>query len=199
MFISAATANKVYELASKDFIYKEVLRKYFPNKSMRTEFEQEAWLYLLEHPDKTVEVWNKKFFHYYFIALVKNQVLSNSSNWHLNFRKYKHELLDIMPEESIEENPFQEQDDKITKAVKEKKLEIIDAALNHFLRLDPYFKPSADVFRLHYYEGMSIRQISKQFYDEPTTSVWELIKNAEVLVKGYVRKYHSNIDWDSFL
>ena len=48
MFISADTANRVYELACKDFIYKEVLRKYFPNKSVRQEFENEAWLYLLE-------------------------------------------------------------------------------------------------------------------------------------------------------
>ena len=120
MFISADTANRVYELACKDFIYKEVLRKYFPNKSVRQEFENEAWLYLLEHPEKTVEVWNQKWFHYYFIALVKNQVLSNSSNWHLNFRKSKHELMDVMPEETVEDNHFHEQDEQLKINIKEK-------------------------------------------------------------------------------
>lgn len=199
VFLTADTANKVYELASKDFIFEEVLRKYFPNKKIREEFTNEIWLYLLEHPDRTVQVWNQRYFKYYFIGMVKNQVLSNSSSWHLNFRKTQYQLPEIMPEQSCDYDAFKKEENQIDQMVKLKKIELINNAISHYLKINPHFKPSADIFILYYFEGLSIRQISESFFSTPPTTIWEHLKEAEVLVKFYIRKYHPKINWDDLI
>jgi DNA-directed RNA polymerase specialized sigma24 family protein len=176
----------------KDFIYEEVLRKYFPKKEIRSEFEQEIWLYLLENPDKTLEVYNAKYFKYYFISIVKRQVISNSSNWHVNFRKPNMDITDTILEQGEEYNPLETEEQQIKLLDKETKLQLVEDALNHFQQRDKEFKVSADFFRCHYYEGMSIRQISKKFFNTPPTTVFENIHKASTLIKHYYRKYKKN-------
>ena len=196
LFITAGTANKVYELATKEFVYQEVLRKYFPNKKVRVEFEQEAWLYMLEHPEKIIDVWNKKFFIYYFISMVKNQVLSNSSSWHIKFRKTQYQLVEILPEESEEQNPFQNEEEQEKINIKLKKIQLVEEALQHFMRIEPRHKPSIDMFRLYYYENLSIRDISKKFFNTSITTCWEHVEEAKVLVKWYIKKYYPRLNFD---
>ena len=192
MFITADTVHLIFNLIQKEYIYEEVLRKYFPKKDIRDEFYNEMWLYFFEHPDRIVEVWNKKQFKYYYIGLIKNQVLSNSSSWHLNFRKPQQSLMEHLPEDTEEYNYFQEEEEQEEKEKKKFKLRVIEEALQHFQKLDPKFKPSADIFRLYYYENMSIREIGKKFFDSPPTTIFEHLKEAEVLVKHYKNKYHKH-------
>ena len=191
--MSAATIQQVYDLMQKDFVYKEVLYKYFPKKDIRDEFNQELILYIFEHPERIIEVWNSKSFKYYYIGLVKNQVLSNDSNWHNKFRKPQQQLIDELPEQTEEPDYFEEEEIQEQKEKKKIKLRIIEQAIAHFLKLNPKSKSSFDIFKLYYYENLSIREISKRFFNTPPTTIFDHLKEAEVLIKWYVEKYNKHI------
>jgi predicted DNA-binding protein YlxM (UPF0122 family) len=75
-----------------------------------------------------------------------------------------------------------------------RKITIINKALNHYQELDPYFKASADFFKAHYVDGLSIRTISKKFFDTPATTVHRHIKEVEILVKYYIKKHCSHLN-----
>jgi RNA polymerase sigma factor (sigma-70 family) len=193
MFISASCINDIINSIQSEYIYKEALIKYFPKKEIRDEFSQEAYLYILERPEHMIDIFNKRYFKYWFLNMVKNQVMSNSSSWHLNFRKPQQQLMENPPEETEEYNYFQEEDDKEEKEKKQLKLRIVEQAIAHFQKLDPKSKSSFDIFKLYYYEHLSIREISKRFFDTPSSTIWEHLKEAEVLIKHYINKYHKHI------
>lgn len=194
--MSAKTVHEVFDMTRKDFIYDEVLKKYFPKKEIRDEFHNHLWLQFFENSGSTVNAHNNKYFKYYFIAAVKNQVISNSSNWHNTFRKPQFELREELPEETEEFNHFQDEEEEREKEIKKNKIALVNDALNHFLRLDPNFKVSRDMFKAHYEDGLSIRQISKKFFGTPPTSCYEYIKNAEALIQHYIRKHGHKYDLD---
>lgn len=194
MFISASCVNDIIMIMEKEFLYEEVFRKFFPKKEIRDEFKQETYLYILEHPERIIQVYNEKWFKYYFISMVKKQVQSNSSSWHLNFRKHSMDLNNEMKEMAEEDNFFAFEEEKLNEKIKKTKVKLINEALNHYTKLDPMFKPSADFFKEHYVKGMTIRAIGEKYYNTPPTSVYERIREAKEKVRYYIRKHKSHLN-----
>lgn len=190
MFISASSISDVINTIQKEFIYKEVLGKYFPKKEIREEFFQELALYLCENKEKVVDIYNKKYFQYYFITICKNQVKSSSSSWHLNFRKKPYLLIESLPEQQGEISPLFEDSPETIEKDRQHKLNIIDKALSHYQSLDPKFKLQADLFKAHYKDGLSIRQISKKFFNMPPTTIHDNITQTKVMIKWFAKKHY---------
>lgn len=194
MFISASCVNDIIMVMEKEFLYDEVFRKFFPNKDTRDEFKQETYLYILEHPERVVQVYNEKWFRYWFIAMVKQQVQSNSSSWHINFRKPLMNLSNEVRETGEEEDFFAFENELRNEKIKKTKIKLINEALNHYIKIDPMFKPSADFFKEHYVKGMTIRAIGEKYYNTPPTSVYARIREAKEKIKYYIKKHKSHIN-----
>jgi len=193
-FISAATIQQMFHLCQSDCIYDEALRKYFPKKDIRDEFSQEIWLHIFEHPDKMLEVYNKRYFRYYFLNIVRNQVMSSSSSWHKKFRKPNFELVEKLPEQTEEMECFIDEELERDIKIRKTKIKLINKAIKHYMDLDPAFKPNADFFKEHYINGLSIRAIGKKYFDTPHSVVHEYIQEARIKIKFYITKYHSNLN-----
>lgn len=194
MFLSADTIYTMFNMMQKDNFFNEVLCKYLPKKDIREEFNQELNVYLFENPDKMVGIWNQKYFKYYYINLVKNQIISSSSPWHKKFRKPNFELMEKMPEESEEMECFAFEEYKLNSKIRKTKIKLINKAIKHYLEIDPAFKPNADFFKEHYINGLSIRAIGKKYFNTPHSVVHEYIQEAKIKIKFYIKKHHSNLN-----
>ncbi len=193
MFISAATIYVVFELMQKDFFYEEMLRKYFSKKDTREEFNQELMVFLFENPDKITDIWNKKYFKYYYLSVVKNQVMSSTSSWHKNFRKPLNQLVDSIPEQTEEVNFFIEEELLEKEKLNKKKIICINKALNHFEALDPWFKTNSVFFKEYYIKNLNIRDISKK-YKASSSTVHRQIHEAKHMVRWWIKKYNNNLN-----
>lgn len=191
--VTADTVHKIFELTQKDLIYEEVLRKFFPRKDIRDEFKSELWLYFFEHPEPVIKAFNQKYFRYYFVSIVKNQAISNSKNWFSSYSPHKPILMETLPEESEEINPFEIEDMLYEKEVKIKKVKAVEDAIAHYLRLEPRLKPEFDVFKMYYFEHMTMREISKHMFNIPLSDVYLYIRSAEERIKRYMFKHKPNI------
>jgi RNA polymerase sigma factor (sigma-70 family) len=196
MFISASCINDIVNSIQKEYIYKEALLKYFPKKEIREEFFQEAMLYILERPEHMIEIYNAKYFKYWFLNMVKNQVISNNSDWHRNFRKPLTQLTDNLPEETEEPNHFEQEEIEYEHKKKKFKLKLINQALDHYMNLDPTFKADGLIFHMYYIDGLTMRQISDKMFDTPLTTIYRSIQSTEHMVRWYIKKHHPNIKID---
>lgn len=192
MLITADTVNTIFALTQKDFYYKEVLSKYFKRKAERQEFESELWLYLFENPLKTIEVFNNGFFKYWFIAIVKKQVVSNKSSWHYQFRKQNFLLYDNPPEAGEEQNLYlQQEEQKEFEDEKQNKIRVVKEALNFYYKHDPFFLKEGKIFEMYFFDNLSAREIAEKIKGINHKTVWEHINYATVLVKHYIKKHHN--------
>lgn len=196
MLITADTVHKVFELVHKEAFFEDVLRKYFPSKKTRTEFKNELWLYFFESPEKTIEAFNKNYFKYLYLSIIKNWVISTSSTWHKKFRKNEHSLMEHIPE--VEDETDLEIGDQRRldpQTAKELKLRLINDALDYYLKLDPTLIADITWFKYHYMEKLSFDSIAERLnkgkpkkLNTCKKTVGNRIKYVEVLVKYYIRK-----------
>lgn len=190
MFITAATVHQIFDFIKNDLMYEEVLKMYFPKKHTRDDFRNSLWLYFFEHPEPVIKAYNQKYFKYYYISIIKNQVNSNTKNWiNCTYNEHKPILMDNLPEESEETNPFQQEDDFIERQIKNNKLKAIDKAIQHYLSLDPTLKPEMDMFIMHYKEGKTMREIQKIMFNLPLTDVYRYINSAKLRIIWYMKKH----------
>lgn len=181
-----------------DFFYSEVLSKFLPKKDIRDEFKQEIYLYLLEHPERILEVYNKQYFKYYFINLVKQQVLSSTSSWHKTFRRndfinYTDAPLDMEDDTNVYAEIESLKKEKLNK----KRITAINKALNHYEQLNPWFKTNSVFFKEHFIEGLSFREISKKYHNTPISTIHYAIREAVILVRWHITKHHKHLKNES--
>lgn len=192
MFLTADTVHKIFTFTEADSFFEEMLRKFLPKKSERMEFKNELWLYLFEHPEKTIESWNNKYFKYFFVSILQRQIKSTTSNWHINFRKNKHQLVDFVPEQESKDPDSDElwkQELTRCKQLKLIKRDSLEEALNHYERIDPPFKFEATVFRLYFFDGLNLREIAKRYNNHLNITTFSLaIKSACTMIHWYFKK-----------
>lgn len=141
-----------------DPFYEEVLCKYLANKSERNEFRQELWIILLEMPEiKLIQYYNTKCLKYIYIGIINNQIKSNTSAWHRNFRKNKtQEYFDNIYDSVDEFDNILE-----IKTENENKLDYISEMLLDIEKKDPKMLRDVTLFKMYFYEKMSYRHIEK--------------------------------------
>lgn len=197
-FISADTIYTMFNLMQKDSFFDEVLSKYFPKKEIKEEFSQELYMYIFEHPDKMVSIWNQHYFRYYFINMIKNQVISSSSKWHKNFRRNNIiNYTDAPLDTEDDTNPFIEIESIRKEKLDKKRITAINKALNHYETLNPWFKTNAVFFKEHFVEGLSFREISKKYHNTPISTIHYAIREAVILVRWHITKHHKHLKNES--
>lgn len=186
--MTAATAQQVYNYIIKDNFYDEILFKFFNNKEERDEFRQELWIMLGEiKEEKILKAWNDKYFKYLYVRIISNQVKSSTSRWQYNkkFDMEKFKADTDFSTESIEHDIIK------AEVAKENtlKLTLIDKAINHLITINPHFIIESELFKMHHKDGLTLREISNKT-NIPSTSVFEYIQSAQVLIKGHIKKHY---------
>jgi len=173
-------------------LYNEVLERYIPyDTEERNEFKQYLFGILCTKPDSVIEdLWNKKQFMYWYVGIIRNNIISSTSPWHRKHRTYDHKFTNQVPED-IEEVKFdflliEEEEEK------QMKINLVDEAIGYHLSKNPKLKTEFDLFKLYYKSNYSYREISKMTHI-PLTACYQYIQTALVLVKKYVTNKQQNI------
>lgn len=201
MYISASTIQQVYNLILNDKFYEDILKKFLTNKNQRNEFRQELWIYICEMPEKKIlDAWNRRYFKYLYVAIVKNQVASKSSRWHLKFRspQIDGKRIEFVEDYENSEDIFSFEESAETEIIKKEKLEefekkllIISDTINKIRFTNPKFFVKSELFKMYYYEEQSYRDIAKKT-KIPLVTVFAYVKEAEQTIKDYIDKHYYN-------
>ena len=173
-------------------IYNEVLECYIPNDDdERAEFKQYLFDILCTKPNKVIEdLWHKKQFMYWYVGIIRNSIISSTSPWHRKHRSNEYKTTNHIPEE-VEEVKFEfivkEEEDE-----KQIKLGMVDDAIAYHLAKNPKLKTEFDLFRMHFKNNLSYREISKMTHI-PLTACYQYVQTALVLVKKYVTNKQQKI------
>lgn len=177
--MTAETASKVYELVLKDPVYESILIKFMDNNPQIDDFRQHLWLILLELPDdKVVDAWNGNWFKYLYVRIITNQIKSNTSPWHVGYRKHDLPLLD--------EYNYMSEEDAFEKD-KEIYLELMGKGINKFLNQNPCYKRDFELLKMKYIDGHNYREISEMTMI-PLGSVYKYVQTALMLLENYMKQ-----------
>lgn len=185
MFLTADTSQKIYNFILQDKSYEEILHKFFSKKQDRDEFRQYLWLIICEQQeDKLITAWNNGYFKYWYVSVVKNQIQSKTSPWHKKerSRNYNIDELEGLNEPGEYGITFEDID---YENYNNMRLELIEKAIKYWSEKDPHFLVEKECFTLHYYQGLSYRQISSKI-GIPYPSVFLYVQSAKVKIKGYI-------------
>jgi len=179
------------EVATKK-IYTEVIDKYIPyDEEERNEFKQYLFDILCTKPYQVIEdLWHKKQFMYWYVGIIRNNIISSTSPWHRKHRTYDHKFTNLVPE-NIEEVKFdfllnEEETER------QKKLQLVDDAIAYHLLKNPNLKTEFDLFNLHFKNNISYRDISKLSHI-PLTACYQYVQTALVLIKKYITNKQQKI------
>ena len=109
------------EIVRKGSIYDEIINTIIsPRLDLKPELISEIAISFLENKEKIEQVYKDKYFKYYFINTIRNQVHSNTSSFHKNVRINDYEFIDnymLISDDEIENKiVFEQKLDKIEKA-----------------------------------------------------------------------------------
>lgn len=167
----------------EDSFYEEVLYKYLKSKKERDEFRQELWLILLSMPDeKIIGYYNNNCLKYIYIGIIDNQIKSSSSPWHKKFRTSSIYIDEVIFKDHKENTLIDNILDFEIEYIE--KLNYIEEELLRLESLNPSLIRDITIFKMHYCEGLTYRQI----VDKTgifLTNVHNYIKNIrELLIKN---------------
>lgn len=181
----------------QDPFYEEVLKKYLKKKSDLDEFRQELWIILLEMKDnKLIQYYDSKVLKYIYIGIINNQIKSKTSPWHRKFRAYNQINNTVSLDPTLDFN-YEDKDfcNDILKEISKPEIDFIKIKKDNELKIkyiedklialeikDKYLLRDISVFKMHFYNNMSYRQISEKTHIS-LTSVWTYINNIKYLLK----------------
>lgn len=182
------TKQNVIDHMIKDPFYEQVLFKFFEtNKTYLDEFRQELWLILLQlDENKLITLYNKNEIKYFYIGIIKNQLISNRSPFHRKFRM-------STTIEFEDDNTLLEEDDIDKIIIKEKKLKYIDERLEELIIKFPLMLKDISIFKMHFYDGLNYRQIVSKT-NIPLTSVHNYITNVKHFLKRNIKQIKNKIE-----
>lgn len=173
--ITASTLNDIITHINQDTdMYKEIVMNV--SKQYYEDMWGEMMLILLEYknPDKLIEAYNKKYFKYFFIRILTNQIHSSTSPF---FYKYKRHNLDLNVEiESvgdIEDDSWVEEINKFNEKTDE------------FLEQEHWY--DKELFNMYYKEGLSYSKIN-QLTKIPKSSLWNSVSKTTERFRNYLNK-----------
>ena len=117
----------IEEICKTGSVYDEIINNIIsPRIDLKPQLISEIALNFLENSKKIEKIWQEKYFKYYFIVTVKNQVHSNTSSFHKNVRIYNDygnlDNIDLEDDVTIEDKiEFENKLAKINKTYKEVK------------------------------------------------------------------------------
>jgi RNA polymerase sigma factor (sigma-70 family) len=169
------TLNKIIEeVLDHNNVYLNFLRFKVPQQ-YQDDLLQEVILVLLEHPERTIEIYNKKQLNYYFVRVCMNLFNSNTSPFYKHFRldrENNSEELDgvLSDDESLEEKQLMEQQwVTLHKALKEVKLDWYENQMITY-----YFN-----------QNMTYREI-EELTGVDSVSTWQTIQNVVKKLKVHI-------------
>jgi hypothetical protein len=138
--------NILIQITTPGSIYDEIIDNIIrPRFDLKPELISEIAISFLENRIKVEEAYEKKYFKYYFINTVKNQIQSKTSSFHKNVRikdnEYFENYGDLQDDTTIEEKiEFEERLDLINKLYKETKKNWFEATLwnEYFIKNKTY-------------------------------------------------------------
>lgn len=180
--------DKILNELLNNKIYESILVKYLPIKNERNEFRQALWVMLCEiKPERLEELWREDKLLYYYCAIVKTQLTSSKSSWYKNYRSFgkNSEIYESDKDNRLIDNDISF-DEEHNKYDLDNKLNIINKSINYHLERNPRLKLDFNLFSMKYNEEMTMREISEKL-NIPLTSVFKYIRNAEELIKSYIK------------
>jgi len=145
--------------------------------------------YWLQSPDNVIKAWDNKYFKYYFIRTVQNQVHSNTSAYHKNHRVKDKITWDRFNDcddcDSLLESSIIDLDDggMEKKILAEIRLNDVERSIN----LGQLTWVEGQLFKEYYYEDKTYRQIEEE-YGIDHVSAWKIVKSATKKVKEFCNK-----------
>jgi DNA-directed RNA polymerase specialized sigma24 family protein len=192
--------DQIFQEVLKNPIYSTIIAKYMTNKDDREEFTQFIWLILSEIPHEKIEaIWEKNQFLWYYCGIIKNQVISSNSKWHKEYRLPNQRLIDYEHYEQynnyneiIEDDSLNELEYIADLKEKKQKQNQIDMAIHEETKRNPLLITEFALFNMKYKDNLSYREIAAKTRI-PTSSVFQYVKNAEILIKKQITYKKNNL------
>lgn len=183
------TKQQIIQQIYTDNMYNNIISK-FINKDQYDEFKQFIFEQLLAIPDeKIIVLWSNNQFLYYFCGILQNQIKSKTSKWHKEYRSLK--SFELNQTDGVQ--PYSTQIELNEEELEKNfKLKLIEQAIHHHIQRDPKLKTEFDLFNMYHKENMTFREIAK-LTRIPLTSVYQYIKNAEILIKNNITQKQNKL------
>lgn len=178
-----------------DKYYEDVLPYYISDKTERDEFRQELWLILLSKPDKKLIKWyDDKILKYIYVGIINNQIKSGSSPWHIKHRNNKIGKFKGKYTEYEETKDIRLDDNKVKEKIDDEiKIKYIEDKLTYLEGKDPYLKRDISIFKMHFYEKLSYRKITKRT-NISTSAVYFYVNNVLFLLRKDKKEIEDDIN-----
>lgn len=180
---TTTTREDVIHHLLTDKYYEDVLPYYLSDYSERNEFRQELWLILLSKSDSQLIKWyDTKILKYIYVGIINNQIKSSTSPWHVKHRNNRigGKYADYNENKDIRLEDFDSVEKILTD--KEIKIQYIEDKLKYLESKDPYLKRDITIFRMHFYDKLSYRKITK-LTKISTSSVYFYVNNVLFLLR----------------
>lgn len=175
------------DLTVKGTVYNDIiLTNLGPHKHLEGALISELALIILEQQEKVLKSVNEGWFKYWLVKVIQNQIKSSTSPFHKNVRETIHTKL---KGETIEVDyvEIEDEDDLTDKLIIEEQLNLIEECREE-LKVNFF---DAEVFKLYYDEGLSYREIERNF-DIDHCLAWNSVKKTRTKLKKLIdsRKKH---------
>lgn len=153
------TVNDILEqIAQTGSIYDEIIDNILTsNKDLKGCLLSEIYLYILENQDKVQDVIDKKYFKYWFVRVIQNQVKSSTSPFYTNCRQTTNHKFGT---DAFQMELYDEADTGLDEALyKEELFAALEQARTEVLTT--WF--DSEVFRFYYDDDMTYRAIEAEY------------------------------------
>lgn len=174
----------IEEVCRKDSIYDSIIDNFLVNKKdrqLKNELLSEIAMYWLEKPEKVLKAYNEKYFKYYFIKTIMNQVKSKSSSFHRNVRSITSVEYSAEKAYDIQDTDYDEMEIEL-KIQKEIDIDIIDDALS---AIDASWFDK-EMFRIYFGNDITYREMETE-YDVDHCLAWVSVDKVKKRIKQHIK------------
>ena len=129
--------------------------------------------------EKLLEIWNKKYFKYFFIRIATNQFKSTSSNFDKTYRNDRRKEITTINLDFFNDEEITDEEDVVDFKI------IMINQVKEFIKTLHWY--DAKLFEMYYYQKMTYSQIAKQT-NIPKISIWDNVTTTMSDLKQYLNK-----------
>lgn len=170
--LTASTINEVITAIFTAQTYNNIIKRIQHNSPFKNinfdDLKQDLFLYLLDDPGRTVEIYNKGQLRYWFTSICQRQLQSTKSKIfgrYLNKQQKQCELFedtDAMNEDGkIDTSVFVQEYDLEGKIDSQDKFNYLLDLINNNINSSKQLKRNLTIYKMYYLDDLTIAQISK--------------------------------------